>query len=137
MAKVYADVKFVGNWKCTSKLKKVLFNKANMNFPEISYKFISISNTPAGTIMYLKNKSGSDRGIPAVKAYDNGQTVEFIYKGKNEKFELLESIKISMVDNANLVGESVSEWTIPGKGVVAKVISRNDYHRMGRMRTPI
>lgn len=133
MAKVYADVRFVGVWKCTTKIKEVIFNSSKLQFPEQSTKIVSISNTQGGTIMYMGQPGPDAKGFPATRA--SGIGVEFIFAGQNDKYTFKEAVKVNIVDTANLVGESTQEWSIPGKGVVAKIITRSEYHRVGRMRT--
>jgi hypothetical protein len=132
MARIFADKKFVGTWKCTTKIKEVIFNETNLNFPAQVTKILYISNTQGGTIMYFSVPGPESRGIPAVKA--SGIGVQFVLSGQNDKYKLKEDIRINIKDNANLIGESVQEWSLPGKGVVAKLITRSDYHRVGRMK---
>lgn len=133
MAKIYADKRFVGVWKCTTKIKEVIFNHANLNFPEHQTKIISFSNTAGGTVMYQGQPSPEARGTQAQRA--SGIGVEFKFKGKSDKYILDELLRVNIVDSANLVGESVQQWEIPGKGTVAKIIARSEFKRIGRMRT--
>lgn len=132
MAKVVADTRFVGTWKCSVRIKEVIFNNSKLAFPELTTKIITIQNTPAGTAMYLGQPGPDAKPFPATRTA--GIAVEFFFKGQNDKYLLNETIKINIVDTANLIGESVQEWSIPGKGIVAKVITQSDYHRIGRMR---
>lgn len=133
MAKVYADQRFVGVWKCTTKIKEVIFNNENLNFPDKQTKIISFSNTPGGTVMFFGQPGPEAKGIPVLRA--SGIGVEIKYSGKSSKYVLNETMKINIIDNANLLGESTLEWQIPGKGPVAKIIARSEYHRVGRMRS--
>jgi hypothetical protein len=132
MARIFADKRFVGVWKCTTKIKEVIYNETNLNFPEAVTKILYISNTQGGTIMYFSQPGPESKGISATRA--SGIAVEFQLKGQNSKYILSETMKINIIDNANLIGESVQEWSLPGKGSVAKLITRSDYHRVGRMR---
>lgn len=133
MAKVLADIRFVGVWKCTTKLKEVVFNNSKLSFPEKLVKIVSISNTASGTVMYIGQPGPDAKGFPAIRAAGIG--VEFSYMGKNDKYILKETIRINIVDVADLIGESDQEWQVPGRGVVAKTITQSEYHRIGRMKT--
>lgn len=133
MARVFADKRFVGVWKCKTKIKEIIYNQANLNFPDEITKIISISNTQGGTIMYFGQPSPTAKGIPASRA--SGIAVEFILKGQHQKYVLTEIFKINVVDNANLIGESTQDWVTSKEGSVAKVITRSEYHRVGRMKT--
>jgi hypothetical protein len=134
MAKVFADKGFVGVWKCTTTVKEVVFNQTNLTFPDHFTKIVSFSNTPGGTIMYMGQPGPDAKGVQAARA--SGIAVEFLMQGPHgDKYILCETQRINIVDTANLLGESVLEWRLPGKGVAAKVITRNEYHRVGRMRS--
>lgn len=133
MSKIYADKRFVGVWKCTTKIKEVVYNHANLNFPDHQTKIISFSNTAGGTVMYMGQPSPDAKGIQAQRA--SGIGVEFKFKGKSDKYILDELVRVNIVDVSTLVGESVQEWEIPGKGPVAKIITRSDYKRIGRMKS--
>jgi hypothetical protein len=130
MSKVFAEKRFVGVWKCTTRIKEVVFNNENLNFPDHQTKIISFSNTAGGTIMYMGQPSPDAKGFPASRA--SGIAVEFKFKVRSSKYILTEVNRINVVDSAKLIGESVQEWELPGKGIVAKIIASSEYRRLGR-----
>ena len=111
----------------------MIFNDSKLHFPDHQTKIVSISNTPGGTYFYIGQPGPGAKGFPANRA--SGIAVEFLFNGQNDKYILNEQLRINIVDNANLIGESTQQWEIPGKGPVAKIITRSEYKRIGRMRT--
>ena len=129
MSKIYADTKFVGVWKCLSKVKAVEFNKTNVTFQDKA-QYVTFSNTQGGTIMYFGTPEENTGRIIATRAADNA--VEFIFKAKDPRFIIKEHLIINLMDNSTLKGQSTVEY-LTKQGTVAKVKLWHDYKRMGRM----